>query len=350
MKIEDIPTPGFERVVHAVDPASGLDAYISIHSTVLGPSLGGLRMWPYASEKEALDDVNRLARAMTYKAAVAQTGQGGGKAVIVGDPVEKTEAMLLAIGRFIDSLNGQYITAEDMNITVADLEIIARETRWVSGLPIERGSSGNPSPMTALGCLIGIRASVQEAFGSDDLAGRSIVVQGIGAVGSRLAELCLEAGMDVTVCDIDPVKVENFSRRHPVATLEYATDALTFPCDVLAPCARGGVLNAESIPTLRCRIVAGAANNQLAEPEDANRLQQREILYAPDYVINAGGIINIACEFEPGGYSEVRARERVQSIGPTLTTIYRNAREQGLSTAAAADRLAEERLAAGRPS
>lgn len=348
MNIDEIPVSGYEQVLHAVDEAAGLNAFISIHSTVLGPALGGLRMLPYRNEAEALEDVNRLAKAMTYKAAVAQTGQGGGKAVIIGDPKHKTEAMFRAMGRFIDALDGRYITAEDMNITVADLEIIARETRWVTGLPVEKGSSGNPSPMTALGCFVGVRASVREMFGTDDLGGRRVAIQGIGAVGHRLAGHCLEAGMDVAVCDLDPGRVREFKRLHPVTPLETPDAALEYPCDILSPCARGGVLSAQTIPRLNCSIVAGAANNQLGELTDADRLAQRGILYAPDYVINAGGILNIACEFAPGGYNEAAARERVKQIGPTLTEVYKIARSEDISTAAAANRLAEERLAAGR--
>ncbi len=345
MRITDIPTPGYERVVHITDDASGLNAFISIHSTRLGPSLGGMRMWPYASEADALADANALARAMTYKAAVARTGQGGGKAVIIGDPKHKSEAMFLALGRAIEALGGAYIAAEDMNITVANLETVARETRWVSGLSVERGSSGNPSPMTAYGCLVGIRACCQKVFGSPDLAERSVAIQGVGAVGGRLAELCVEAGMRVAVCDLDAGRARKFAHAHAAEFLEGPDATLAHPSDIVSPCARGGILNADTIPRLQCRIVAGAANNQLAEPADADRLQHRGILYAPDYVINAGGIINIACEFTPEGYSPDAARTRTEGIGPTLTHVFRIAREQRISTAAAADRLAESRLA-----
>ncbi len=347
MQFVEIPTPGYDRVVHILDPASGLNAFISIHSTVLGPALGGMRMWPYATEAEALEDANRLARAMTYKAAVAQTGQGGGKAVILGDPKTKTEAMFLVLGRAIDALGGRYIAAEDMNITVADLETVGRETRWVSGLSLERGSSGNPSPLTAAGCLIAIRASMKEAFGSEDPSGRSVAIQGVGAVGGRLAELCRDAGMSVAVCDLDAARARAVAACTGAQFLEGPDAALTYPCDVFSPCGRGGILNAHSIPGLRCRIVAGAANNQLVKPEDALRLQQRGILYAPDYVVNAGGIINIACEFTPGGYSPTAANERVKTIATALAEVFRIAREQEITTAQAADQLAETRLAAG---
>jgi leucine dehydrogenase len=344
MRLTDLPTPGYERVVHITDPASDLNAFISIHSTALGPALGGMRMWPYTTEAEALDDANRLARAMTYKAAVAQTGQGGGKAVIMGDPKNKTEAMFLALGRAIEALGGLYIAAEDMNVTVADLETVARETRWVSGLSVERGSSGNPSVLTSVGCLIGIRASIKEVFGDDRTEGRSVAIQGVGAVGGRLAELCRDAGMSVAVCDLDAARARAVADCTGATLLNGPDAALTHPCDVFSPCGRGGILNAHSIPNLRCRIVAGAANNQLAQPEDALRLQQRGILYAPDYVVNAGGVINIACEFAPGGYSAAAARERVKTIATALAEVFRIAREQSITTAQAADRLAESRL------
>jgi len=345
--IQDIAVPGYERVVHVIDAAAGLNAFIAIHSTVLGPSLGGMRMWPYATEADALEDAKKLSRAMTYKAAIARTGQGGGKAVIIGDPKHKTEAMFLALGRAIDALGGAYIAAEDMNVTVADLETVARETRWVSGLSFERGSSGNPSPLTAVGTLIAIRACFQEAFGDDHTEGRSIAIQGVGAVGGRLAELCRDAGMRVALCDIDAARARFVADRTGAQLLEGADAALTHPCDVFSPCGRGGILNAHTIPRLHCRIVAGAANNQLAEPEDARRLQECGILYAPDYVVNAGGIINIACEFAPGGYSAAAAQERVKTIAPALAEVFRISRERGITTAEAADRLAEDQLRRG---
>ncbi len=347
MNIEEIPAEGYERVVHCTDTDSGLNALVSVHDTTLGPALGGVRMLPYGSEEEALADANRLAKAMTYKAAVARTGQGGGKGVIVGDPLAKTEAMMLAMGRFIDSLDGQFIAAEDMNLTVADLETMARETRWVSGLSQERGSSGNPSPLTALGCLVGMRASANEVFGTESISGRSVAVQGVGAVGSVLAKLCIEEGAEVSVCDLDAEKARRFAEANGATALEGPGACLSHPCDIFSPCALGGILNAETIPKLQCRIVAGAANNQLDGPGDAELLQKRGILYAPDYVINAGGIINIACEFAPEGYSDAAARERVKGIGTALKDVYRISAEDGVSAAAAADRLAQTRLAEG---
>ena len=348
LKRTEIPVEGYEQVLHFEDPDSGLKAYISVHDTTLGPALGGMRMWPYPTEAEALEDANRLAKAMTYKAAIAQTGQGGGKAVILGDPSTKTEALLRAIGRAIESLNGQYITAEDMNLTVADLEVVRQETRWVSGLSREAGSSGDPSPFTALGCLAGLRACAQETFGSDDLAGLRVAIQGVGAVGGRLAGLCAEAGATIFVSDLDASHARAIADEHRATFVEDPDALLTMECDILSPCARGAVLDAKRIPDLNCRIVAGAANNQLADDQCAEQLAARDILYAPDYVINAGGILNIACEFADGGYTEDEARRRVEEIGETLHSIFGRAREQGITTEAAARGLAEERLNEGR--
>jgi len=343
--MQTIPIPGYERVVHATDPDNALDAYIAVHNTKLGPALGGLRMLPYPNEAEALEDVTRLARAMTYKHAVAQTRQGGGKAVIVGDPSIKREGLLRAMGRFIDALDGAYITAEDMNITESDLETLALETKWVSGRSVARGFSGNPSPMTALGCLYGLRACAAETWADPALEGRHILIQGVGAVGTRLAELCLEHAMRVTVCDANPDRARALSGRLRLDLVPAPDDVYDVDCDIFSPCGRGAVLNADSIPRLRCAIVAGAANNQLATPEDADRLRDRHILYAPDYVINAGGIINISCEFRPDGYSESSAREAVKRIEPTLAEVFRIAHTESITPAAAADRLAERRLA-----
>lgn len=349
LRIEDIPAEGYVRVVHGVDAEAGLNAYIAVHDTTLGPGLGGIRMWPYASEDEALADVLRLAKAMTYKAAVAETGQGGGKAAVIGDPAkDKSEAMLLALGRLIESLGGLYYAAEDMGMTVPDLETVARETKYVSGMSVERGSSGNPSPNTAYGCLLGIQACLQEAFGDPSLKERTVVIQGVGAVGGALARHCVDAGAKVAASDLNRDRLLALANEIGLRPLDHPDDALTEPCDVFSPCGRGGILNADTIPTLRCRIVAGAANNQLREPQDGARLAERGILYAPDYVINAGGVINIAGEFLPEGYDYTRVRERTQSIPRALAEIFRMAREEGIPASEAADRLAEARIAAGR--
>jgi leucine dehydrogenase len=304
MEITEIQVDGYEKVVRCQDPESGLHALIAIHDTTLGPALGGMRMWPYASEDEALFDVLRLSRGMTYKSAVAETGLGGGKSVILGDPkTAKSEALFLAMGRFVDSLGGKYITAEDMNIGIPDLEVVRRETKWVTGLKRSEGSSGNPSPYTAEGCLIGLRAVAEELDGSTSLEGKKVVIQGVGAVGGALAVLLKEAGAEVTICDINEARVEELCKEYGFNSVKDA-DHLDVECDIYAPCARGAGLNDETIPRLKCRAVAGCANNQLLEARHAQDLRDRGILYAPDYVINAGGIINVAVELLPGGYDE----------------------------------------------
>ncbi|MFT7676560.1 MAG: leucine dehydrogenase [Planctomycetota bacterium] len=348
MHIEVLNVPNYEKVVRCRDEASGLHSIIAVHSTTLGPALGGMRMLPYASEEEAMTDVLRLAKGMTYKSAVANTGLGGGKCVVIGDPNKiKSEELFRAIGRFVDSLDGQYITAEDMNITVADLEIVQKETKYVSGLSRAAGSSGNPSPYTAYGCLVGVKATCKEAFGTDDLTGRTVVVQGVGAVGGRLAELLKDAGAKVTICDINDKRVAELSAKHGYGVVS-DEDHMSMECDVYAPCARGAGINDETIPKLRCKVIAGCANNILLEPRHAIDLRARGILYAPDYVINAGGIINVSLEITPEGYDEARAMALIDQIGDNLAQVYAISKRDDIPTNEAAARLAEERLAAAR--
>jgi len=340
MQITDIPVEGYERVVRAVDPASGLHAIISIHDTTLGPALGGLRMWPYPNEAAALFDVNRLSRGMTYKSAVAHTGLGGGKAVIIGDPQHKTEELYLAMGRFIETLGGRYITAEDVNTGIADLEIIRRATRWVTGLSRDAGGSGNPSPYTAYGVFLGIRAAVEQQLGKKDLAGVSVAVQGVGSVGSALVGRLVEAGAEVRIADRNPERVEAMVRKHGVS-VRTEREILTQPVDVFAPCALGAVINDESVSQLACKIVAGAANNVLLAPQHGSLLKDRGILYAPDYVINAGGIINVSCEFLPGGYDEQESLRRIERIPVALRELWQIAERENIPANEAADRLAQ---------
>ena len=348
METSEIQVEGYEKVVRCRDQASGLHALIAVHDTTLGPALGGMRMLPYASEDEALFDVLRLARGMTFKSAVAETGLGGGKSVILGDPAQmKSEALFRAMGRFIAGLGGQYITAEDMNIGIPDLEIVRKETRWVTGLSRESGSSGNPSPYTARGCLVGMRAVLEEAFGSQSFDGRRVLIQGVGAVGGRLAVLLKEQGARVVICDINAKRVADLCREHGFESCPDETH-LDVECDIYSPCARGATLNDQTIPKLRSRAVAGCANNQLLEPRHAEDLRARGILYAPDYVINAGGIINVSVELLPGGYDEATSLRRVDRIYENLKRVFRIAREQGISTRDAAAQLAEQRLSEGR--
>lgn len=347
MQITDIPIDGHERVVRAIDEGSGLHAYIAVHDTTFGPGLGGLRMWPYETPDAALTDVLRLSEGMTYKSAIAKTGAGGGKAVIIGDPTRtKSEALYLAMGRFIDSLGGLYITAADVNTRVADLEIVRRETKWVTGLPSESGGSGNPAPFTALGVFLGIEAAAQWRFGASSLEGRRVGVQGVGAVGSSLVGRLVEAGAEVMIADKRPDRVAEMVAELGVEAV--AGDEILFrEMDVLAPCALGAICNDETVPALRCQIVAGAANNILHEPRHGEQLEQRGILYAPDYVINSGGIINVAAELAVGGYDSEDVLRRIRRIPEALEEIWRAARDREIPASEAADRLAVETL--GRP-
>ena len=333
---------GHEQVVACRDPESGLRAFVAIHSTTLGPALGGCRMWPYASEAEALIDALRLARGMSYKHAVAGTGQGGGKAVIVGDPrCDKSEALFLTFGRFVAQLQGTYITAEDVGTTVDDMVVVHRTTRHVAGLPVEHGGSGDPSPVTAWGVFCGIRAAVRFQRGRDELQGIRVAVQGVGHVGYHLCKYLHAAGADLAAADPDEPAVarvrDEFGARVVPPDAVYDVQA-----DVFAPCALGGALTRESVPRLRASIVAGAANNQLAAPTVARLLAQRGILYAPDYVINAGGIINIS--YESRGYDEAKARQHTARIADTLTHIFEQAQGEGTTTADVADRVAQHAL------
>ncbi|HZM00264.1 MAG TPA: Glu/Leu/Phe/Val dehydrogenase dimerization domain-containing protein [Planctomycetota bacterium] len=348
MKITPIDVPGYERVAKAEDPASGLLAFIGVHDTTLGPALGGLRMWRYENEQAALTDVLRLSRGMTYKSAVAKTGLGGGKSVIVGDPRrDKTPALFQAMGRFIESFGGQYITAEDVGTGIADLKQVRQGTRWVTGLAREDGGSGNPSPYTALGCFVGLQAAAAEAWGSDSLQGKVVAIQGPGSVGFPLGQHLIKAGAKLVVSDVNQ---ENLDR----AVKELGAKAVApqaiydEPCDIFAPCALGGILNDETIPRLKCRIVGGAANNQLLdENRHAQALKERGILYAPDYVINAGGIINVSLELEPGGYDETKAVAKIRNISDALRSIFETARRRNVTTHAAAQDVAEANLKAG---
>jgi leucine dehydrogenase len=348
LQITDIPVAGYERVVRGVDPSSGLHAIIAVHDTTLGPALGGLRMWPYASEEEALFDVKRLSRGMTYKSAVAKTGLGGGKAVILGDPKKvKSEALYLAMGRLVDSLGGKYITAEDVNTSVGDLEIIRRATKHVTGLERKDGGSGNPSPYTAYGVYLGVRAALGWVFGDDTCKGRTVAIQGTGAVGSALAKRLIDAGAKVYGADRNTERLQQLAKEIGVVPVPEA-EIMSMKCDVFAPCALGAILTDESIPKLNTPIVAGAANNLLLEPRHGKVLADRKVLYAPDYVINAGGIINVGVEFHPGGYDEKVALGKIERIPQALKELWTIAKEERIPPSDAADRLAERILADAR--
>ena len=347
MKLERIAQEGYEQVVKCEDPESGLRAVIAVHNTTLGPALGGLRMWPYASWDDAIFDVLRLSRGMTYKSAVADTGLGGGKSVIIGNPkTEKTEQLFRAMGRFVDTFDGKYITAEDVGTSVEDMVHVRAETTRVTGLPLEMGSSGDPSPWTALGCFHGIRACLEEAFGSPDFTGRTIAIQGCGHVGEFLARDLHKAGAELMLADISPERAKALAEETGGTVVDPA-EILSVECDVFAPCALGAVVNDETLDKLHCKVIAGAANNVLLREEHGLRLKEAGILYAPDYVINAGGIINVSIEVE-GEYEAERSRKKVENIYVALKRVFEIAKEQNISTNEASNHLAEERLARGR--
>ena len=337
---------GHERLVFCSSPDVGLRAVIAIPSTVLGPGLGGTRMWPYASVDEAVVDVLRLSRGMTYKAAAAGINLGGGKAVILGDPKrDKSEALMRAFGRFVDSLGGSYITAEDVGTDTRDMDQVAVETRWVTGVSPEHGGAGDPSPVTAFGVLQGIRASAERLWGSPTLAGRSVAIQGLGSVGGYLAGYLREEGAKVFGCDIDA----EATARAAETGVEIVPPEQIYEvaCDVFAPCALGAILNDRTIPLLKAKAVAGGANNQLAEPErHGHELAARGILYAPDFVINAGGLIHVYNEFI--GYNAERAKRMARGIFDNVLRAYAIAERDGIPPSEAGDRMAEERLAAVR--
>lgn len=338
-----VETDGFEQVSFCHHAPTGLRAIVAIHSTALGPALGGTRFYPYASEEEAVLDVCRLARGMTYKHAVCGNDLGGGKAVIIGDPAShKSEALLRAYGRFVDGLRGRYLTAEDVGTSQADMDLVRRETPYVTGVSESLGGSGDPSPATAWGVLWAMKAVAERLWGSPSLAGRHVCISGVGKVGASLADHLAADGAKLTIADISDAAVDAVIERH--GAIAVAPEAAhTVPCDIFAPCALGGVLNVATIPELRCDAVVGSANNQLASPADAERLRHRGIVYAPDYVANAGGVISIA--EEPHGYDHQRAYDRIRTIHDTLLAVFERAESEGITTAQAADRLAEERIA-----
>ncbi len=343
---EKIQVEGHEQVLICSDPVSGLRALIAIHNTALGPALGGCRMWPYDSFDAALSDVLRLSRAMTYKAAVSDLPLGGGKSVIWGDAEkDKTPALLEAFAGHIEALGGRYIVAEDVGITLADIEAMRRITSYVAGHALAHGGSGDPSPATAQGVFSGMRACLEEVYGDASFKGKRVAVQGLGKVGSALARLLHEAGAALYVSDMDPERVARAIRDYGADPI-HGHEVYRVDCDVFAPCALGGIINARSIESLSCRIVAGAANNQLDDLKIADELRRRKILYAPDYVLNAGGLINIAEELR--GYDPVRAYEKVNLIYDRMKAVFARAKKESVSTAAAAEQLAEQRLNAKR--
>ena len=336
-----------EQIVVCNDRDSGLRAIIAIHDTTLGPGLGGIRMWAYPSDEAALTDVLRLSEGMTYKNALAGLDLGGGKTVVAGDPrLDKTPEKFRALGRFIERLGGSYLAAEDVGTTTDDAEQVATQTRYITGLPVERGGSGDPSPMTAWGVVCGIRAALAEAGTDGGLDGVRVAVQGAGHVGGAVAGHLLAAGAEVTVADIHEDRVAPLRERG--ATVAAADEIHQVECDVYSPCALGAVIRPETIGRLRCRVVAGAANNQLADASMGDELKRRGIVYAPDFAINSGGVINIADELIGDGYDPDRAKRSVERIEQTLRDVFERARSAGVAPNRAAEQMARERIAAAR--
>ena len=334
---------GHEQVALYSDPASGLRGIIAIHDTTLGPSCGGTRMWPYATEADALADALNLSQAMTYKSAAAGLNLGGGKGVIIGDPrTAKTEALLRAWGRFVDTLGGRYLTTTDVGTTGRDLETVRQETEHVVGLDPTLGGSGDTSVMTGLGVYMGMRACAADVWGAASLRGRTVAMQGFGKVATHTAEHLLDDDARVIATDVSETALDR-ARQMGVKVVA-PDDIYDVDCDIFAPCALGGVINAGTIDRLRCRIVAGGANNQLATPEAGEDLHRRGIIYAPDFLINAGGIINAAAEIgQP--YNPERSRQQTERIYEQMSAVLATARKKEIATARAADMLAEARLA-----
>ncbi|MFI6625897.1 Leu/Phe/Val dehydrogenase [Streptomyces sp. NPDC050528] len=337
---------GHEQVVLCQDRASGLKAVIAIHNTALGPALGGTRFYPYASEEEAVADALNLARGMSYKNAMAGLDHGGGKAVIIGDPErDKTEELLLAYGRFVASLGGRYVTACDVGTYVADMDVVARECRWTTGRSPENGGAGDSSVLTAFGVFQGMRASARHLWGDPSLRGRTVGIAGVGKVGHHLVEHLRDEGAEVVITDVREESVRRILDKHATGVTAVAdTEALirVEGLDIYAPCALGGALNDATVPVLTAKVVCGAANNQLEHPGVEKDLADRGILYAPDYVVNAGGVIQVADELH--GFDFERCKAKAAKIFDTTLAIFARAKEDGIPPAAAADRIAEQRM------
>lgn len=332
-----------EQVIFCSDKATRLKAIIAIHNTTLGPALGGTRMWSYKSEAEALNDVLRLSRGMTYKAAISGLKLGGGKAVIIADSrKDKSEALFRKYGEFIESLNGKYITAEDVGTSTADMVFVHESTNHVTGLPESMGGGGDPSPVTAYGVYMGMKASAKEVWGNDGLAGKKIVIQGVGHVGEYLVKLVTEEGAKVFVSDINLEQLHAVVKNYKAEIIS-PEDVYGFNADIYAPCALGATLNTEHINALKCSIIAGSANNQLAdEIVHGKMIAEKGILYAPDFLINAGGLINVFSELQ--GYNREKALEQAKNIYDTTLEIFKKAKKENITTVVAANKIAEERI------
>lgn len=341
-----IDTLGHEQIVFCQDKETGLKSIIAIHNTVLGPALGGTRFYNYKNEADALKDVLRLSRGMSYKNSISGIHLGGGKAVIIGDPAKlSSEAFWRRYGKFVNSLNGKYYTAEDVGTSTADMEYVSLETKFVAGKPDYLGGGGDPSPFTAYGVYLGIKASAKKAFGNDSLAGKKVLVEGVGHVGAHLVEHLVKDGAVVYVTDINTAKLNALANRLPVSVVPSNGTAYDLDIDIYAPCAMGATLNSQTIDRLRCHVVAGAANNQLEDEQvHGQMLIEKGIVYAPDFLINAGGVIN--CYMELDGYNRERAMAGTERIYDRTLEIFAKAAAEGLTPHFAALKLAEERIAA----
>lgn len=327
VNIKKLPIPGYEKVIEGTCAKTGLHCLIAIHDTTLGPTLGGIRMYPYASKDEALVDVLRLAEGMTYKTAIAKGGTGGGKAVIIADPKkDKTDELLLAFAEVLNSLEGMYIAAEDVGTTTRDVEVIRQVSPYVVGLPLHAGS-GDPSPFTAWGVYRGIQAVCHTLFGTTQVAGKKVAIQGLGKVGAKLAEFLFWHGAHLVLTDVDRQVASHLGKLYG-ADVVSPEEILEVECDILSPSAMGAIVNEQTIPHLRCKAIAGCANNQLKTKEDAVRLQERGILYAPDFVINAGGLINAVQEINKEGYEAKKALSLVNHIQDSLQAIFETAKRE----------------------
>jgi leucine dehydrogenase len=343
LTFEKLYSMGHEEVIFFSDSTCGLKAIVAIHDTTLGPALGGTRMWPYASEEEAIEDVLRLSRGMTYKAAVSGLNLGGGKAVIIGDPrTDKSEALFRSYGRFIESLNGRYITAEDVNINVEDIEHTYTETGFAVGVAKIHGGSGNPAPYTALGVFRGLEASCMKTYGDRSVRGKTVALQGVGSVGFELAKLLDRSGARIIYTDINEQNIQRMKDEISAAEFVGTEEIFDVNCDIFSPCALGASINDDTIPRLKCKIVCGPANNQLAEDRHGRVLKDKGILYAPDYLINAGGLMNVSIEFE--GWNDGKSRRMIDTIYDKTLEIFAISDEQNIPVNQAADVMAERRL------
>lgn len=345
LMLKEIDVEGYEKVVVVSDERVKLKGIICIHNTTLGPALGGTRIYPYPSFEAALTDAKRLARGMTYKSALAEVGLGGGKSVIMCNPKSKTPEMLIAFAEAVNRLQGQYTGAEDSGCSIEDVTLMAEHTPYFVGVAHEK-SSGNPSPFTAWGTFRGIQAALQAATGDSSVAGKTVAIQGLGNVGGILAEILFWHGARLIVSDIDWEKTQRIAKKWHAIPCP-ADDILSVECDVLSPCAMGGIINPQTIPQLRCKAIAGAANNQLLNDLDAELLRQKGILYAPDFVINAGGLINVSLELEEEGYSPIKSRNKIDALFDHLTRLFEISEQNKCSTHQAALALGDYRIKYG---